>query len=122
MRTLNTLWRMFYGIAIIGIAVLQLVKASFMPVIIPSSVPYIATSITCVWMAGVLLISAGVLSMGFSKYSRMAALGLGAFLLLLFLTLHLPYQLKTNLHFLAGWSDALKILALCGGVLWLPVH
>jgi uncharacterized membrane protein len=115
MRNLNTLWRVFYSIAIIGIAVLQMVKAGFMPVIIPSSIPYLPGCIACIWVVGLLMITASVLIIGSAKYGRTAALALGTFLLLLFVALHLPYQIETNLRFLAGWSDALKILALSGG-------
>lgn len=115
MKKLNPLWRLFYSVAIIGIAILQMVKANFMPVIIPPSVPYLPGCVTCVWIVGLFMITAAVLAAGFSKYARTAALSLGVFLLLLFIALHLPYQVETNLHFLAGWSDALKILALSGG-------
>jgi len=117
MNKVNTLWRAFYSIGIVGIAILQLLKSNFMPVIIPSSIPYLPGCLVCIWVVSLLLIATAILSVGFSKYARGAALSIGAFLLLLFLTLHLPYQVETNLHFLAGWSDALKILALSGGAL-----
>jgi uncharacterized membrane protein len=117
MEKYNTTWRLFYSIAIVGIAVQQLVLSSFMPVIVPSSIPYLPGCITCIWIVSIFLIITAGLAVGFNKYARGKALLLGAVLLLIFLFLHLPYQIQTNLHFLAGWSDALKILALSGGAL-----
>ncbi|WP_214072306.1 hypothetical protein [Mucilaginibacter sp. dw_454] len=115
MNKVNTLWRAFYSIGIVGIAVLQLVKGNFMPVIIPSSIPYLPGCLLCIWVVSLLFIVKAILIAGFEKYARSSALFVGVFLLILFLALHLPYQVETNMHFLAGWSDALKILALSGG-------
>ncbi|MDB5155766.1 MAG: hypothetical protein JWR50_473 [Mucilaginibacter sp.] len=115
MEKYSKIWRLFYAVAIIGIAIQQLVVGMFMPVIIPPGTIFISDSMACVWVVRLLLLSASLVIIISDKYARAASLLIGGFLLLLFLVLHLPFQLKTNLHFLAGWSDALKILALSGG-------
>ncbi len=86
-----------------------------MPVIVPSSIPFIPGCVSCLWLVSIFMIVTAGLATGFSKYARTAALLLGAFLLLLFIALHLPSQLHNNWRFLAGWSNPLKILALSGG-------
>jgi len=115
MEKYSKIWRLFYAVAIIGIAIQQLVVGMFMPVIIPPGTIFISDSMPCVWIISVLLIAVSLVIITADKYARAASLLMGGFLLLLFLVFHLSFQLKTNLHFLAGWSDALKILALSGG-------
>lgn len=115
MEKYSKIWRLFYAVAIIGIAIQQLVVGGFMPVIIPPNAPWLSGSLACVWLISILLVSASLVIIVSGKYARAASLLMGGFLLLLLIAFHLPYQLKTNLHFLAGWSDAFKILALSGG-------
>jgi len=115
MEKYSSIWRLFYALAIIGIAVQQMVLGIFMPVIISPNAPLLSGSLVGVWIISILLLSASLVIIISGRYARAASLLTGGFLLLLFIVFHLPYQLKTNLHFLAGWSDALKILALSGG-------
>jgi uncharacterized membrane protein len=115
MEKYTTTWRLFYSIGIIGIAVLQLVLHSLMPVIVPSSIPFLSGCVSCIWLVSVFMIVTAGLATGFSKHARTAALLMGAFLLLLFITMHLPCQVQNNWRFLVGWSNPLKILALSGG-------
>lgn len=115
MKNLSSVWRMFYSIAIIGIAILQMVRASFMPVIIPSSIPYLPGCVACIWIVSILFIVKAVFIASVNKYARSSALFMGVFLLILFVALQLPSQIETNLHFFGGWSDAFKLLALSGG-------
>ena len=116
MEKYNRVWRLFYGIAISGIAIQQLIICHFMPVIVPPAAPLLSNCKACVFIISILLLIGGI-CIAFSKYSRTKALLTAVLLLLLFVLFHLPYQLQNNLHFLAGWSDALKILALSGGAL-----
>jgi uncharacterized membrane protein len=114
MEKYNRVWRLFYGIAIIGIAIQQMVICHFMPVIVPPGTPLLSNCKACVFIVSILLLIGGI-CIAFTKKSRTKALLTGVLLLLLFVVFHLPYQLQNNMHFLAGWSDALKILALSGG-------
>lgn len=114
MKKYSKIYRLFYSIGIIGIAIQQLVVGAFMPVIVPPTPVWLSACTGCVWAVSVWLIAGGI-ALFFDKYARRAALLLGTVFLLLFITLHLPFQLQNNLHFLGGWGNAIKILALSGG-------
>src|SRR5438309_1323019 len=82
--------RLFYGITIVAIGILQLFYPRFRPVILPPwSVPGL---IIWVWLVSLLLIASG-LAILFEKKARSVALLLGGFFLALFLLGHVPYEL-----------------------------
>ncbi len=66
------------------------------------------------YIFSLILIIAGI-AIILEKSARAVAALIGALFLLLLLVFHLPYQIKTNLHFLGGWGDAFKELAFSGG-------
>ena len=80
----------------------------------PPSPVGIADNNIVVWTISIFLIVASA-AIIFGLKTRAVAAYLGVILLLLLLALHLPYDIKTNLHFLGGWGDAFKIFAYSGG-------
>jgi uncharacterized membrane protein YphA (DoxX/SURF4 family) len=114
METYNKLWRLFFAIALVSIAVQQFICSGFRPVIMPPEPAFIGQSTFCMCVAGILmiLISAAIIS---GINSHIVADYLGAFMLLMIILSHIPYNIKINPFFLAGWNDAFKLLALCGG-------
>jgi uncharacterized membrane protein len=114
MENYNKLWRSFFAVSLIAIAVQQLIVGGIRPVIIPPSPVWLSDCMVCVWIGSILLIAASIaIIIDFGACAIAAYLGL--VLLVLFLVFHLPYQLKTNLHVLGAWGDAFKILAYSGG-------
>lgn len=114
MENYNKLWRLFFAIALVSIAVQQFICSGFRPVIMPPEPAFIGQSTFCMCVAGILmiLISAAIIS---GINSHIVADYLGAFMLLMLILSHIPYNIKINQFFLAGWNDAFKLLALCGG-------
>ncbi|HEY9194823.1 MAG TPA: hypothetical protein VIM77_01115, partial [Mucilaginibacter sp.] len=111
METLNRLWRVFFAAALVSIAVQQFIYAGFRPVILPPEPAWLGQSQFCMCVAGIMLIliSATIVS---GINSHVVAAYLGAVFLLMFVLNHLPYNIIHNLTFLAGWNNALKLLAL----------
>ncbi|WP_183561999.1 hypothetical protein [Mucilaginibacter sp. SP1R1] len=114
MKNNNKLWQVFFAVSLIAIAVQQLVCGGFRPVIMPPWSAGLSGNMTLVWVISLLLILAAV-AIIFDIKAREVAFYLGVVLLLLLLAFHIPYGIKNNLHFFAGWSDAFKILAFSGG-------
>jgi uncharacterized membrane protein YphA (DoxX/SURF4 family) len=114
MTNLNKLWRAFFGLSLIAIAVQQLIYGALKLVIMPPVPAGISGNIMVVWAISILLIVASI-AIIFGIKTRAVAAYLGVILLLLLLAFHLPYGIKTNLHFLGGWGDAFKIFAYSGG-------
>lgn len=114
MENYNKLWRLFFAIALVSIAVQQFICSGFRPVIMPPEPAFIGQSTFCMCVASILiiLISAAIIS---GINSHIVADYLGAFMLLMIILSHIPYNIKINPFFLAGWNDAFKLLALCGG-------
>lgn len=105
---------MLFGSSIVAIGILQLCYPNFRPVLLPAwSLP---GQIIWVWLAGFLLIGAGV-AIVTERQTRAVALLLGGFFLLLFLFGHVPYELFVDPYskHLGVWTNALKELALSGG-------
>jgi len=114
MQQLRLIGRIFYGLGIAGIGILQFIYPGFRPVILP--VPPEATQNInfLVYLVATLLVLAGIfISLG--RWVKMVSLLLGVFLLLFFIAGHLPNRLTNNPGMLGAWTDALKILALSGG-------
>ena len=113
-KRLTRAGRLLYGSSIVAIGVLQLCYPVFRPVILPAwSLP---GEIIWVWLAGFLLIGAGI-AIVTERQTRKVALLLGGFFLALFLFGHVPYELFVDPYskHLGVWTNALKELALSGG-------
>jgi uncharacterized membrane protein YphA (DoxX/SURF4 family) len=113
-NTLIRAGRMLFGSSILAIGVLQLCYPDFRPVLLPAwSLP---GQIIWVWLAGFLLIGAGI-AIVTERQTRKVALLLGGFFLAMFLFGHVPYELFVDPYgkHLGVWTSALKELALSGG-------
>jgi len=114
MENLIKTGRIFFSIGLIAFCIHQLFYGDLRPVLLatwPSWIPGIAF-----WSClGNLLIILACAMVILEKNALVMAILLGFFLLLSVIMNHIPYQLSTNLHFIAGWSDALKALAFSGG-------
>ncbi|WP_184543991.1 hypothetical protein [Mucilaginibacter sp. FT3.2] len=116
METLNRVWRLFFAVALVSIAIQQFICSGFRPVIMPPEPAFIGQSTFCMCVSGIMLIlvSATIVS---GINSHIVADYLGAFMLIILVLFHIPYNIKTNLTVLYMWGDAFKLLAFCGGAL-----
>ena len=116
MHNLKLIARIFYGAGIAGIGALHFFYPGFRPVILP--VPPEATMhlSVLVYVTGAFLLITGLL-IAFGKYVHTTALLLALVLFLFFVGGHLPNRLTNMINVLGAWTDALKLLALCGGAL-----
>jgi uncharacterized membrane protein len=112
MQNPNKPWRVLFAVAIMAIAVQQLVFSVFMPVLIPWPTE-LAVSPVAVWVGSIVLAALAVLIISNSK-ARAAAIYLGLLFLLLLIAFHIPNQFRTTPAFLGSWNNALKIFALSG--------
>ena len=119
MKNLITVGRCFYGIGVVGIAVLQFIYADLRPVIFPPGWPTALHSSVLAYTVGVALIIAGI-SVIFGKSIKTIGFALAAFFFILFVAFQFPYimfiQPNSPRH-LGLWTDPLKELAFCGGAL-----
>jgi uncharacterized membrane protein YphA (DoxX/SURF4 family) len=114
----NLLWpgRFFYGIGVAGIGLQQFIYSEFRPVLLPYWPASVPGQNILAYLAGALLILAG-LAIILDKKGRIACYILAGFFFLLFLCCHVYFQLFLNPNdfHLGSWTDALKELALSGG-------
>ena len=116
MHNLKLIARVFYGAGIAGIGVLHFFYPGFRPVILPIP-PEATTQLNIlVYLTGAFLFISGLL-IAIGKYVRTTALLLALVLFLFFACGHLPNRLTHMINVLGAWTDALKLLALCGGAL-----
>ncbi|MBC7904430.1 MAG: hypothetical protein H7Y27_13480 [Gemmatimonadaceae bacterium] len=113
-NNLAVIGRIFYAAAIAGIGFQLCYHQSFHPVIVPAW-PAIEGKSYLAWIAGVLLIAAGI-TIAFSKQTRNLSLILGGLLLILFFC-QIPFEIIHDpyVKHLGSWTNALKELALSGG-------
>jgi uncharacterized membrane protein YphA (DoxX/SURF4 family) len=116
MHNLKLIARIFYGAGIAGIGVLHFFYPGFRPVILPIPPEATAQLSILVYLTGAVLLITGLL-IAISKSVRTIALLLAFVLFLFFLVGHLPNRLTNMINVLGAWTDALKLLALCGGAL-----
>jgi uncharacterized membrane protein YphA (DoxX/SURF4 family) len=125
METYNKVWRAFFAFSLIAIAVQQFIYTGFRPVIMPPEPAFIGQSTFCMCVASILLILISIAIIA-GINAHVVADYLGASLLLMLILFHIPYNIKHNLNNLGGWTDAFKMLALCGGTFImatsLPTH
>jgi uncharacterized membrane protein len=114
MQHLTSLGKLFYGLGIAGIGVLQFIYPGFRPVILtiaPATTQHLSV---LVYATAAILVLAG-LFIAFMEQVKAVALYFGLFLLLFVLAGHLPIRLTHNPGMLGAWTNALKLLGLAGG-------
>jgi uncharacterized membrane protein len=104
----------FFGIALIGIGVLQAIFADFESVILPVWPEWVPGKLIGVYVVSLALIIPGIVLL-LGKDLRKLCLWLGSAFLLLFLIGHLPYHLIHDLHTMGPWTNSLKALTFSGG-------
>lgn len=115
MTKLSHLWRAFFALGIIAIAIQQMINGDLRPVIFPPGIPKSPEFRVFVnWFLSVILAVLGAAIL-FSFKARRISLQLGALLLLLALVAQVPYELSMYPAHLGSWIDPLKELALSGG-------
>ena len=115
MEQYNNVWRLFYSVGLLAIAVQQLICADFRPVMVPPSFPsWLPVRLVLTWLFSLFLIAACI-AIVWNKNARRAALLIGSVLFLLVVLFHFPYTIGLFSKELAVWSDPLKCLTLSGG-------
>jgi uncharacterized membrane protein YphA (DoxX/SURF4 family) len=113
MENYNRLWRSFFAIMLICIAVQQIICADFRPVIMLPGYPvWLTHRLVWVWIFSVVLIAACA-AIIFEIRARSVSLILAGVLLLLVLGFQIPGQPYPS-H-IGSWTDAFKELTLSGG-------
>lgn len=108
--------RIFYGIGMMGMGIQHFIYSSFRPVIMPAWPQWINTPILA-YSVGAIIVTASTFII-WGRNTKSISLLLGAFLLLCFMFIQIPFLLfiKTNSPAHLGlWTNALKELALAGG-------
>jgi uncharacterized membrane protein len=111
---LTTVSRRFYSIGLIGIGVQHFLFREFIPVIVPFWPSWLPGHTACVFVVGALLVAAG-LAILFGVKSRTVAAITGLALLLLVVVDDVPSVLRLYPKHLGSWTNAIKVLAMCGG-------
>jgi len=115
MEKYNGLWRSFFAIQLIAIAVQQLVCADFRPVILPSGYPHwLGDRIAWNWIFSLIMIAANGAIL-FEYRGRVISLIMADILLLLILLFFIPYYISIGWQGIGAWNDALKLLVFSGG-------
>lgn len=117
MENYNKLWRSFFLIGMIAIAVQQLLCANFRPVILPPAFPaWLSHRLALTWVFSILLI-ASCLAMLLEIMARKLALVWGGILLLLVVFCQIPSVLTgvNSAKHLGLWIDPFKEFTLSGG-------
>lgn len=115
MENFNKIWRSFFAIQLIALAVQQLVCGDFRPVILPPGYPHwLGDRIAWTWIGSIAMIAANVAIL-FEYRGRVISLIMADALLLMILLFHIPYHLSTGWQGIGAWNDAFKTLVFCGG-------
>lgn len=114
MGKVGTFGRSIYAVGLAGLCVHQMAYADLRPVLVATWPSRSPVSSLLAYLVNALIVGICVLIVS-GKHARRVSTLLGSALLLSFLINHLPYQVINNLHFLGGWTDAFKVIALSGG-------
>ena len=109
--------RLFYGLGIVALGILQFIYSDFRPVVLPPSWPSWMHGTIQAYIAGAALVIAGVFIAAGIK-ARHTSLYLGGFLFIFFLVFQVSFTLfvqPNSPKHLGLWTDPLKELALSGG-------
>jgi uncharacterized membrane protein len=113
MKNKTKLWRLFFAIGLLAIAIQQLVVADFMPVILPAGYPsWLSHRLIWDWVFSILL-AAACCCIIFRIKARLVSLLTGGFLLVMVIIFQISGQPAPSM--LAAWSNAFKELTLAGG-------
>ncbi|MEO6851832.1 MAG: hypothetical protein ABI166_14420 [Mucilaginibacter sp.] len=113
MENYNKLWRSFFAIGVIAIAVQQLICADFRPVIMPPGYPaWLSHRLVWTWVFSVAMIVAGATIL-FETKAKQASLILGTILLLFVVLFQIPG--KPYPKIIGAWTDAFKEFTFAGG-------
>lgn len=115
MNDFSNIWRAFFALGLICIAVQQLEVADFRPVMLPAT-PVWPHQKGILWGFSLLLMAACVAIL-FDIRGRTVSLVMAAVFLLLLITIHIPFYAKISPQMLGAWGDAFKILAFSGGAI-----
>jgi uncharacterized membrane protein len=115
MEDFSKIWRAFFAIGIIGIAVQQIIFADFRPVILPAAYPaWLAHRLVWAWVIS-LALGASSVAILFEFKGRTLSLLMGTLLLLIVLAFQIsgtPYP-----GHIGSWTNAFKELTFGGGFL-----
>jgi len=117
MENFDKIWRAFFALGIIAIAVQQLFCGDFRPVIIPEAWPAWLQHegrLVSTWIVSLSLIAAGIAIL-FDLKARTISLLLGVLFLLLVIVVQIPYQSTHYPLHLGSWTNPFKTLVLSGG-------
>lgn len=114
MEKYSKLWRAFFALSLMAIAVQQLVDGGFKPVILPPSPVWFTGYVACLWLVSIVLILASA-AIIFNIEAHLISVYLGTLLLLFLIIFHLPYLLLPHIRFFGSWGNAFKIMAYAGG-------
>ncbi|HTD98887.1 MAG TPA: hypothetical protein VK668_06350 [Mucilaginibacter sp.] len=117
MENYNKLWRSFFLIGVIAIAVQQLICADFRPVILPAGFPaWLSHRVVWTWIFSIALIITSLLML-VGIGARTKSLLWGGILLLLVILCQIPSVLTgvNSAKHLGLWIDPFKELTLSGG-------
>jgi uncharacterized membrane protein len=115
---LSNIGRIFYGIAIAALGLLTIYYRRMPYMLIPPNHPWLNNHVIWVYIAGSLLLLAGI-CIALDRKLRQASLLLGTVLLLVFLFYFIPYELMVSPNYrqFGDWENAAKELSLAGGAL-----
>jgi uncharacterized membrane protein len=116
LENFNKIWRAFFAIMLIAIAVQQMICADFRPVILPPGYPnWLGDRIAWTWIGSVIMIVANGAIL-FEYKGRSISLIMADVFLLMLLLFHIPYHISNGgLQSIGIWGDAFKMLVLSGG-------
>ena len=119
MKNFITVGRIFYGVGIIGIGILQFIYKDLRPVVFPPGWLTPIHSPTLAYIVGAALVIAGIF-ICLGKMIKPVSFALAAFLFLLFIAFQFPYTMfiqPNSPKHLGLWTNPIKELAFCGGAL-----
>ncbi|HLZ17426.1 MAG TPA: hypothetical protein VKQ08_10315 [Cyclobacteriaceae bacterium] len=116
MERLVNAGRKFYGLGLLGLGIQQFFYGDFLAVFVPAwsaSVP--GQAVWAYLVAAVLALGGGAIVL--ERKTNAVGVLLGGLFLLLFVAVHLPYQLQVNPDAgqIGAWTNSFKVLTLSGG-------
>jgi len=119
LENFNKIWRAFFAIMLIAIAVQQLFCADLRPVILPLNYPHwLGDRIAWTWIISLLMIAANGAIL-FDYKGRKIALIMADVFLVMLISLHIPYHISAgdlkSVQSIGAWGDTFKLLVLSGG-------
>jgi len=114
MEKYSKIWRAFFALSLMAIAIQQLADGGFKPVILPPSPATFTGYTACLWLVSIVLILACT-AIILNIEAHLVSVYLGTLLLLFLVIFHLPYLLFPHIRFFGGWGNPFKLMAYAGG-------